>query len=146
MWWLILLQLESPVRSRNRNIALVQERMRSLYTGNKKMDTKILTTIVDAVQAQQRAGLSTVVVLGAIAPLLGLLGTITGMITTFDAVSTFGLGNARAMAEGISEAMITTRTGLVIAIPGLLVAHFIRRKLTRRRRFLEQMGLQHLYQ
>lgn len=145
MWWLILLQLEFPAASKIRDLAVVQQRMQSLYTGNKNIDNKSLETIIKAVQTQQIAGLSTVVVLGTIAPLLGLLGTIMGMITTFEAVSDFGLGNARAMAEGISEAMITTRTGLIIAIPGLLVAHFIKRKLTRRRRFLEQAGLQILH-
>ncbi|MFZ7110652.1 MAG: MotA/TolQ/ExbB proton channel family protein [Desulfatiglandales bacterium] len=145
MWWLILLQMEWPAASKIRDLAFVKQRMQSLHTGNKNIDRKALATIIKAVQKRQSAGLSTVVVLGTIAPLLGLLGTIMGMITTFEAVSEFGLGNARAMAEGISEAMITTRTGLIIAIPGLLVAHFIKRKLTRRRRFLEQAGLQILH-
>ena len=145
MWWLILLQLELPEKAKKRDQIVVQQRMHSLFTGNKKIDEKALITIVEASQAHRTAGLATIVVLGTIAPLLGLLGTITGMISTFEAVSNFGLGNSRAMAEGISEAMITTRTGLIIAIPGLLVAHFIRRKLTRRRRFLKQVGLQMLH-
>lgn len=145
MWWLILLQMESPAASKIRDLAFVQQRMQSLHTGNKNIDRKVLEIIIKSVQKRQTASLSTVVALGTIAPLLGLLGTIMGMITTFEAVSEFGLGNARAMAEGISEAMITTRTGLIIAIPGLLVAHFIKRKLTRRRRFLERAGLQILH-
>jgi hypothetical protein len=56
-------------------------------------------------------------VLAAVAPLLGLLGTVTGMIATFDVLAVFGTGNAKAMAGGISEALITTQTGLLVALP-----------------------------
>ena len=118
--------------------------MHTLSTGNRNIDDQALDTIIRGLQASKQAGLSTVMILCAIAPLLGLLGTITGMIATFEVVSNFGLGNARAIAEGISEAMITTRTGLIVAIPGLLLAHFIRRNLTRRRRLLTQAGLKML--
>jgi biopolymer transport protein ExbB len=58
----------------------------------------------------------------AVAPLLGLLGTVTGMIRTFSAVSVFGLGEAGQLSSGISEAMITTAAGLIVGIPAL-VAH-----------------------
>ncbi|MDF1661901.1 MAG: MotA/TolQ/ExbB proton channel family protein [Planctomycetota bacterium] len=60
-------------------------------------------------------------VLGAIAPLLGLLGTVTGIIQTFGVIKVFGNANPGLMAGGISEALITTATGLVIAIPILLL-------------------------
>jgi biopolymer transport protein ExbB len=66
-------------------------------------------------------------VLAAIAPLLGLLGTVLGMIETFNVISVFGTGNARAMAGGISVAMITTQAGLLVAIPGLLMSNRLRR-------------------
>lgn len=62
--------------------------------------------------------------LSAVAPMLGLLGTVTGIITTFDVITVAGSGRPRLMAGGISEALITTATGLAIAIPGLL-AHSI---------------------
>ena len=62
-------------------------------------------------------------ILAAIAPLLGLLGTVLGMIETFDVIAMFGTGNARAMAGGISVALITTQTGLLVAIPGLLMSN-----------------------
>jgi biopolymer transport protein ExbB len=52
-----------------------------------------------------------------ISPLLGFLGTVTGMISSFDALATVGLNNPAAVALGISEALITTATGLIIAIP-----------------------------
>lgn len=67
------------------------------------------------------------VMVGA-APLLGLLGTVLGMIHTFDAIAVGGSELTEAMASGISEALITTEVGLLIAIPGFFVAHVIKRK------------------
>lgn len=73
----------------------------------------------------------TILVLAGAAPLLGPLGTVGGMITTFDVISVFGTGNARAMAAGISEALITTQTGLVVAVPGLVVGALLHRRSER---------------
>ena len=56
------------------------------------------------------------------APLLGLLGTVTGMIATFQAITLFGTGDPKLMAGGISQALITTVLGLIVAIP-LLFMH-----------------------
>ncbi len=67
-------------------------------------------------------------VLGGVAPLLGLLGTVTGMIHTFQLVTIFGSGDARLLSGGISEALVTTETGLVIAVPVLLVHAFLMRR------------------
>ena len=61
-------------------------------------------------------------VAAAVAPLLGLLGTVTGMINLFQVITVHGTGNARLLSGGISEALITTEAGLIIAIP-LLLAH-----------------------
>jgi len=72
--------------------------------------------------------LGTLAVLGGIAPLLGLLGTVTGMIHTFQLVTIFGSGDAKLLSGGISEALITTEAGLVIAIPALLAHAFLARR------------------
>jgi len=72
--------------------------------------------------------LGTLAVLGGIAPLLGLLGTVTGMIHTFQLVTVFGSGDAKLLSGGISEALVTTETGLAIAIPVLLVHAFLARR------------------
>ncbi|CAG37703.1 MotA/TolQ/ExbB proton channel family protein [Desulfotalea psychrophila] len=73
--------------------------------------------------------LSLVGVLASIAPLLGLLGTVTGMINTFQAITIFGTGDPRMMSTGISEALVTTQAGLGIAIPLLLAHHFLKRRI-----------------
>ena len=75
------------------------------------------------------------------APLLGLLGTVTGMLATFGALAS-GSGGEKTMgliAEGISEALITTETGLVIALPGLIFQHQLVRKHERYRAFLDHL-------
>lgn len=72
--------------------------------------------------------LATIAVLAAVAPLFGLLGTVTGMITTFDVITLFGTGNARAMAGGISEALVTTQSGLMVSIPGFFMSVLLYRQ------------------
>jgi len=62
------------------------------------------------------------------APLLGLLGTVSGMITTFNVMNIFGTGNAKAMSAGISEALITTQFGLVVAIICLYISMILTRR------------------
>lgn len=72
--------------------------------------------------------LGALAVLGGVAPLLGLLGTVTGMIHTFQLVTLFGSGDAKLLSGGISEALVTTETGLAIAIPTLLVHAYLARR------------------
>jgi biopolymer transport protein ExbB len=67
-------------------------------------------------------GLTMVNILTQILPLLGLLGTVSGMIKVFEVINIFGAGNARGMAAGISEALITTMAGLIAALSGLFIA------------------------
>ena len=87
----------------------------------------------DAIQEQLlhetprlHCGLGGIAILAAIAPLLGLLGTVTGIIETFGVIRAFGQTDPGLMAGGISEALVTTASGLVIAIP-LLLAHAVLR-------------------
>lgn len=64
----------------------------------------------------------------ASAPLLGLLGTVTGIINTFKLITVFGSGDVKSLSGGISEALITTKFGLIVAIPSLLLYAFLSRK------------------
>jgi biopolymer transport protein ExbB len=72
--------------------------------------------------------LDTLAVLAGAAPLLGLLGTVTGMISMFESITRFGTGDPKLLAGGISEALITTEVGLAIAIPLLLIHNFLRNR------------------
>lgn len=72
-----------------------------------------------------------VAVCAAAAPLLGLLGTVTGIINTFKMITVFGTGDAKSLSSGISEALITTEFGLIIAIPSLLMHAYLSRRARR---------------
>ncbi|GAA6168489.1 MotA/TolQ/ExbB proton channel family protein [Sessilibacter corallicola] len=67
--------------------------------------------------------------IAAVAPLLGLLGTVIGMINVFTAIMVQGTGNAGALAGGISEALITTAAGLCVAIPAMMAHRFYQRRI-----------------
>jgi len=64
-------------------------------------------------------GLTALEIVAAVSPLLGLLGTVLGMVTVFNAITAEGLGNPQVLSEGISKALITTVAGLCVAIPAL---------------------------
>lgn len=64
-------------------------------------------------------------VIAAVSPLLGLLGTVTGMIATFDIITEFGTGNPKLLSNGISIALVTTELGLIVAIPSLVLGNFL---------------------
>jgi biopolymer transport protein ExbB len=109
-------------------------------TGQGDLDRNIINQCVMEERRPLRRNLSVVAVLAAIAPLLGLLGTVTGMITTFNVISIFGTGNARAMAGGISEALITTQSGLLVAIPGLFMSNFLVRRIALLENSLDELA------
>ena len=73
--------------------------------------------------------INTLGTIAAISPLLGLLGTVIGMIKVFSAITTQGVGNPAALAGGISEALITTAAGMVVAIPTLMAYRYFRGKV-----------------
>ena len=75
--------------------------------------------------------IGTIQVITAILPLLGLLGTVSGMIKTFEVMTVFGSGNVRGMAEGISQALITTMAGLLTALTGMYFANDLKERFDR---------------
>jgi biopolymer transport protein ExbB len=66
-----------------------------------------------------------IIVIAAVAPLLGLLGTVTGMISTFDIITEFGTGDPKLLSSGISIALVTTEVGLAVAIPALVFGNLL---------------------
>jgi len=90
------------------------------HRGTAVMEDSVQEAILHELPGLERF-LSAIGILAGVAPLLGLLGTVTGMIATFNAITVFGSGEPRLMAGGISEALLTTAAGLVIAIPILFV-------------------------
>ncbi len=84
--------------------------------------------------------IATLSILAAIAPLLGLLGTVTGMINTFQVITLFGTGDPKLMSGGISEALVTTQLGLAVAIPIMLLHHFLDRRVDKILGDIEEKG------
>ena len=78
-----------------------------------------IEALVDDFRAEASRNLPALNALTTILPLLGLLGTVSGMIKVFDVITVFGTGNTRGMASGISEALVTTMAGLFTALSGL---------------------------
>ncbi len=114
-------------RYKGANSLLVREFL-ARRTHDRELDGFILDETVMGVCASLDRHLAAIRVLSAVAPLLGLLGTVVGMMHTFEVITVFGTGNARAMAAGISVALITTQTGLMVAIPGLYMAGWLTRR------------------
>ena len=86
--------------------------------------------------------LMTLAVIAAVAPLMGLLGTVSGMISLFEVINQYGSGDPKLMAGGISEALVTTLTGLSIAIPILLIHNFLRNIGTTIKSDMEKAAIQ----
>jgi biopolymer transport protein ExbB len=91
-----------------------------------------------AESARLTRGLTAVAVLAGVAPLLGLLGTVTGMIDMFSVIAAQGSGNAKSLSGGVSEALICTQAGMLAAIPLLLAHAWLGRMAERRSQVLEE--------
>lgn len=87
-----------------------------------------------------------IIVAASAAPLLGLLGTVTGMISTFDIITEFGTGDPKLLSSGISEALITTMLGLIVAIPALILGSLLSAQSEKRKSQMEEMVLNFLNQ
>ena len=130
--WVTLTMVAGAVRSQVRRkkpskanplgrvmIAYQNTQSNDVETVALKLDDAILKEV-----PKLEGGLNLIKVLAAVAPLLGLLGTVIGMINTFQAITLFGTGDPQIMASGISEALVTTVLGLIAAIPLLLLHAF----------------------
>lgn len=130
IWRLIVLgtvgaKVSSQLKSSSPNKNNPLGRVLAVQQENPSSDAETLELkLNEAVLKEQPAlenSLTLLKIIAAVAPLLGLLGTVTGMILTFQAITIFGAGDPKAMAGGISSALVTTVLGLCVAIPTLLL-------------------------
>ena len=119
-------------------------RVLGAYQDNRHVDVESLQLKLDqAILADVpglERGLSTIRVLSAVAPLLGLLGTVVGMIATFQAITLFVTGDPKLMADGISQALVTTVLGLIVAVPLVLIHSMLSGRSRRLIQMLEQQS------
>ncbi len=130
LWRLVVLstmgaQVSSQLKSSTANKNNPLGRVLAVHEENPNMDTETLELKLSEAVLRElpriEIGLTLLKIISAVAPLLGLLGTVTGMIITFQAITIFGAGDPKAMAGGISSALITTVLGLCVAIPTVLL-------------------------
>ncbi len=98
--------------------------LRHLKDDRDHMESVVHEAILSESGALDRFG-STILVIAAVAPLLGLLGTVTGMIATFDVITEFGSGDPSQLSGSISLALVTTELGLIVAIPAMLIGSML---------------------
>ena len=98
--------------------------VRNLDAEREHVEDVVMESIMHESSRLDRFG-SAIMVIAAVAPLLGLLGTVTGMIATFDIITEFGTGDPKLLSGGISIALVTTELGLIVAIPMLLVGNML---------------------
>ncbi len=98
---------------------------------------KIRIAMISEVSISLNTNIGMIKTLVALCPLIGLLGTVTGMIEVFDVMAMMGSGNARAMAAGVSKATIPTMAGMVAALSGVFMSAYIERRAKRAAERLE---------
>lgn len=126
---LYLIGVGSKVRSQIRSDTAKDNnplgRVLMVYDDNRSVDVETLELKLDEAILKETPKLerflNMIKLISAVAPLFGLLGTVTGMIATFQSITLFGTGDPKLMANGISQALVTTVLGLVVAIPMLLL-------------------------
>ena len=130
VWKLISLagvsrRVNAQRNSENADVGNPLGRVLKVYEDNQDVDVETLELkLGEAILGETpkiTSNITLIQVISAVAPLLGLLGTVTGMITTFQAITLFGAGDPKTMAGGISIALMTTVLGLVVAIPTVLL-------------------------
>lgn len=126
LWRLLILRQDGQAINQQLTTDIVSQdnalgRILSVHNEHDAMDTESLELKIDEAILKEVPKLekyhSIIKVFAAIAPLLGLLGTVVGMIVTFQALTLFGTGDPKLMAGGISQALVTTMLGLTVAIP-----------------------------
>lgn len=137
----IMKQLKTPAQPEDNPLG----RVLAVYQKDKHrsveaLELRLLEAVVDE-QTHLEKGLSMLKLLAALAPMLGLLGTVTGMIETFQVITQFGNGDPKVMAGGISMALVTTVLGLVSAMPLLLAHNVLSSQAENIRSILEKQGI-----
>ena len=141
---------------------LIIERLVYMRTGHKKLVRKahniwdartdysswqahqIRTRIISQVSANAERNLALIKTCVALCPLLGLLGTVTGMIEVFEVMAISGSGNPRSMASGVSMATVPTMAGMVAALSGVAMTAYLENKARREREFIaDELIIEH---
>ncbi len=120
LWKIIVLSFSSLRKEK-----IVNEIINFVKQSNENLQKESINNIINRKVKKLEIGLNTVKIIASIAPLLGLLGTVIGVLNSFDSITKSGLGDPSIFSNGISIALITTVAGLIVAIPHYIGYNYI---------------------
>ncbi len=131
MWILILDRYLFFFRRRSELVREAVAAWTAAEGGSPLLNRRLREALTASFRGRLGSWMITIHVITAVLPLLGLLGTVGGMIQTFEVMTVFGTGNVRGMADGISQALITTMAGLMTALAGMYFAGDLSNRIER---------------
>ena len=117
---------------------MIKTGLKNVHLSRELLDEFLFETLL-TVKPKLERGITFIALAAAVAPLLGLLGTVTGMIETFKLLTLFGTGDAKSLSSGISQALITTEFGLIAAIPACILGAIVSRLVANKMGKLESL-------
>ncbi|MGB5293060.1 MAG: MotA/TolQ/ExbB proton channel family protein [Lysobacterales bacterium] len=135
--WMLIIERIIYLRAGHKRLAA-----KALFIWEARQDHKswnahqIRTRLISQVSAKVERNIPIIQTCVALCPLLGLLGTVTGMVEVFEVMAISGSGSPRSMASGVSKATIPTMAGMVAALSGVAMATYLQRKASRERELL----------
>jgi len=135
--WVLIVERMIYLRSGHKRLAATALIMWEARADHKSWNAhQIRTRLISQVAARVERNIPLIQTCVALCPLLGLLGTVTGMVEVFEVMAISGSGNPRSMASGVSKATIPTMAGMVAALSGVAMATYLQRKASRERELL----------
>ncbi|HEX2140535.1 MAG TPA: MotA/TolQ/ExbB proton channel family protein [Woeseiaceae bacterium] len=131
MWTLIIERYWYFLKVLPKDAAAIREEWHSRSDHTSWKARQIRQAMISRLNVSMTAGFPVMQVLVPMSPLLGLIGTVSGMLEVFDSMALRGSADARSMASGVSEAMICTMTGLAVSITGLWPVHYFKTRAVR---------------
>jgi biopolymer transport protein ExbB len=135
--WILIVERLLYLRTGHKRLAGAAQQFWEARSDHKSWNAhQIRTRLISQVSSQVERNIPLIQTCVALCPLLGLLGTVTGMVEVFEVMAISGSGNPRSMAGGVSKATIPTMAGMVAALSGVAMATYLQRKAGRERELL----------
>lgn len=135
--WILIVERLAYLRFGHKRLAANAQQMWEARKDHKSWNAhQIRTRLISQVSSEFERNIPLIQTCVALCPLLGLLGTVTGMVEVFEVMAISGSGNPRSMAGGVSKATIPTMAGMVAALSGVAMATYLQRKASRERELL----------
>ena len=135
--WILIVERLLYLRTGHKRLAGTAQQLWEARSDHKSWYAhQIRTRLISQVSSQVEKNIPLIQTCVALCPLLGLLGTVTGMVEVFEVMAISGSGNPRSMAGGVSKATIPTMAGMVAALSGVAMATYLQRKAARERELL----------